>query len=85
MIGWFIKLSVSVLMDVCRIYVDIIFTVIYWSVRSSSGKGGDGEVVILARYKFNFIRVLDNLVIIYPFVFQYKSILKLKLNENCYV
>ena len=37
---------------------------IHWSVRLSSRKGGNrGEgVVILASYKFNFIREHDNLV-----------------------
>ena len=39
----------------------------HWSVRSSSKRGGDGVKmvdveVILASYKFNFIRVHDNLV-----------------------
>ena len=41
---------------------------IYWSVRSSSRKEGDrvkgveGGIIILAHYKFHFIRVHDNMV-----------------------
>ena len=41
---------------------------IYWSVRSSNRRGGDGVnrvdggIVILAYYKFHFIREHDNLV-----------------------
>ena len=42
--------------------------IIYWSVRSSSWRGGYGVIgvesgiVVLACYEFHFIRVLGNLV-----------------------